>query len=67
MFSGRIARFDAPNQPFTIVDVTLPEIGPGEVLIKVTRSNICGSDLHAWHGTFVTGGLGGQASNRPRA
>ncbi|MGA9375927.1 MAG: zinc-binding dehydrogenase [Mycobacterium sp.] len=60
MFSGRIARFDAPNQPFTIVDVTLPEIGPGEVLIKVTRSNICGSDLHAWHGTFVTGGLGGR-------
>lgn len=60
MFKGRIARFDAPGEPFEIETVTLPEVGPGEILIKVTRTNICGSDLHAWHGTFNTGGLGGQ-------
>ncbi|MCD2114593.1 zinc-binding dehydrogenase [Rhodococcus rhodochrous] len=59
MFSGRIARFDAPNQPFTLTDVVLPSIRRGEILIKVTRTNICGSDLHAWRGHFATSGLGG--------
>ncbi|RUP04945.1 MAG: zinc-binding alcohol dehydrogenase [Mycobacterium sp.] len=60
MFKGRIARFDAPGKPFEIETVSLPDVGPGEILIKVTRANICGSDVHAWHGTFATGGLGGQ-------
>ncbi|MFC4946338.1 zinc-binding dehydrogenase [Pseudonocardia sp. GCM10023141] len=60
MFTGRIARFDTPGQPFTLTEATLTEVGPGEVLIRVTRTNICGSDLHAWHGTFNTKGLGGQ-------
>ncbi len=60
MFTGRIARFDEPGKPFEIETVSLPEVGPGEILIKVTRVNICGSDVHAWHGTFATRGLGGQ-------
>jgi threonine dehydrogenase-like Zn-dependent dehydrogenase len=59
MFTGRIARFDEPGQPFTLTEATLDGVGPGEVLIKVKRTNICGSDLHAWHGTFNTKGLGG--------
>lgn len=59
MFHGRIARFNAPMQPFELREVALPSIGPGEVLVKVHRANICGSDLHAWHGTFATRGLGG--------
>jgi threonine dehydrogenase-like Zn-dependent dehydrogenase len=60
VFKGRIARFDAPGTPFHIETVTLPEVGPGQILVKVTRVNICGSDVHAWHGTFATRGLGGQ-------
>jgi threonine dehydrogenase-like Zn-dependent dehydrogenase len=60
VYKGRIARFDEPNKPFEIATVSLPEIGPGEILIKVARANICGSDVHAWHGTFATRGLGGQ-------
>lgn len=60
MYKGRIARFDAPGKPFEIDTVSLPDVGPGEILIKVSRANICGSDVHAWHGTFATGGLGGQ-------
>lgn len=60
MYKGRIARFDAPGTPFEIETVTLPEVGPGQILVRVTRTNICGSDLHAWHGTFATRGLGGQ-------
>jgi putative phosphonate catabolism associated alcohol dehydrogenase len=60
VYKGRIARFDAPGKPFEIETVSLPEVGPGEILIRVARANICGSDLHAWHGTFAIGGLGGQ-------
>lgn len=60
MFEGRIARFDAPGQPFVIDTVALADVSPGEILVKVSRTNICGSDLHAWHGTFATRGLGGQ-------
>ena len=59
MYTGRIARFNAPGEAFEITEVTLPEIGPGEILVKVLRANICGSDVHAWHGTFATRGLGG--------
>lgn len=59
-WTGRIARFDEPGQPFRIETVTLPAVGPGEVLVRVIRANICGSDVHAWHGTFATRGLGGQ-------
>lgn len=58
--TGRIARFDEPGKPFVIEEVPLPEVGPGEILVRVSRANICGSDVHAWHGTFVTRGLGGQ-------
>ncbi|BBX17816.1 zinc-binding dehydrogenase [Mycolicibacterium duvalii] len=57
---GRIARFDEPGTPFEIEQVTLADLGPGEILVKVLRANICGSDVHAWHGTFATRGLGGQ-------
>lgn len=60
MYTGRIARFDEPGMPFLIETVSLPAVGPGQILIRVTRVNICGSDLHAWHGTFATRGLGGQ-------
>jgi threonine dehydrogenase-like Zn-dependent dehydrogenase len=60
MFKGRIARFDEPGKPFVIETVSLPQVGPGEILIRVARTNICGSDVHAWHGTFATRGLGGQ-------
>lgn len=59
MFEGRIARFNAPGEPFEIRRVCIESVGAGEILIKVHRSNICGSDLHAWHGAFATRGLGG--------
>ncbi|MEV6212912.1 L-threonine 3-dehydrogenase [Kitasatospora sp. NPDC051914] len=35
-----------------LMDVPMPEIGPGDVLIKVLRTGICGTDLHirSWDG-----------------
>lgn len=31
----------------SVVEIPTPEPGPGQVLVRVTRSGICGSDLHA--------------------
>ena len=31
-------------------DVPVPTPGPGEVLMKVMKIGICGSDIHVWHG-----------------
>jgi len=32
-------------------DVPIPEIGVNDVLIKIMRIGICGSDVHVYHGT----------------
>ncbi len=36
--------------------VAEPEVGPGQVMIRVKRIGVCGSDIHVWHGQhpFVT-------------
>ncbi|HUL00782.1 MAG TPA: alcohol dehydrogenase catalytic domain-containing protein [Nitrospirota bacterium] len=41
------------QKPKTIafLDVPVPEPGKGQVLIKVRRLGICGSDIHVYHGT----------------
>jgi L-iditol 2-dehydrogenase len=31
-------------------DVPVPEPGPGEVLVRMKRIGVCGSDIHVWHG-----------------
>ena len=31
-------------------DTELPVAGPGQSVVKVSHSGICGSDMHAWHG-----------------
>ena len=33
----------------TKADVPVPKATPGQVVIKIIRSGICGSDIHAWH------------------
>lgn len=32
-------------------DIPIPEINENEVLVKVMRIGVCGSDIHVWHGT----------------
>ena len=36
-------------QPARLVDVPVPEPGPGEVLIKIGGAGVCHSDLHIMH------------------
>ncbi len=39
----------APHN-ITFEDVPVPEYGPGQVLLKIKRIGICGSDIHVFHG-----------------
>ncbi len=36
--------------PLELVDYPKPEVGPGEVLVRMTAAGICGSDVHTWRG-----------------
>jgi len=48
--SAKAAVFFGPGKPFELREVPIPEVEPEGVLIRVTRANICGSDLHFWRG-----------------
>ena len=43
--------YDAPRS-FSITKIPEPTPGPGEVLIKVIQTGICGTDLHIHEGDF---------------
>ncbi|MCC6304444.1 MAG: L-threonine 3-dehydrogenase [Rhodobacteraceae bacterium] len=40
---------DGNGEGLTMRDVPVPEIGPEDVLIRVRRTGICGTDLHIWN------------------
>ena len=40
----------APGQ-ITFREVPVPAPGPDQVLVKIKRIGVCGSDIHVWHGT----------------
>jgi threonine dehydrogenase-like Zn-dependent dehydrogenase len=50
MITGKAAVFFGPGKPFEIREVTLPDVEPEAVVIRVTLANVCGSDLHFWRG-----------------
>ncbi|MCH1881360.1 zinc-binding dehydrogenase [Agrococcus sp. ARC_14] len=57
---GRLANMVEPGR-LEYVDYPLPEPGPGALLVRVLRANVCGSDLHTWRGKHPvkkSGGLG---------
>lgn len=41
----KAAMFHGPGQPITIEDIAMPECGPDDILVKVHRCGICGSDV----------------------
>lgn len=47
---GRVAVFQGPQQPMEFREYPVPEVGPEDILVKIRCANICGSDLHIWHG-----------------
>jgi len=51
MTTGRLAAFPPGIKgEMEIREVEVPDPAPGEILIRVTRANVCGSDLHFWRG-----------------
>jgi threonine dehydrogenase-like Zn-dependent dehydrogenase len=50
MSTGKVAVFHGPGKPFEVRELTIPEVEPGAVLIRVSLANVCGSDLHFWRG-----------------
>lgn len=43
----KAAIFSAPGKPLTIGEIDKPSIGSDEMLVKVARCGVCGTDIHA--------------------
>jgi D-arabinitol dehydrogenase (NADP+) len=43
--------YDAPRS-YQVTEIPVPDVGPGEVRIKVDQVGLCGTDLHIHHGDF---------------
>jgi alcohol dehydrogenase len=46
--------FTGPGEPLRLREVAIPALGVGEVLVRVTLSTLCGSDLHTIGGKRST-------------
>jgi 2-desacetyl-2-hydroxyethyl bacteriochlorophyllide A dehydrogenase len=42
---------------FEMQTIPVPQIGPGDVLIKVARVGVCGTDVHIYRGHYAAGWL----------
>lgn len=60
---GRVAVSFGPGRPIEMREYAVRPPQPGEVLVRLRRASICGSDLHIWRGEVagLTGlpGVGG--------
>ena len=43
--------YDAPRS-YAVTEIPTPDVGPGEVRIKVQQVGVCGTDLHIHNGDF---------------
>lgn len=55
--TGRAALFFGPGKKMELTELPVPDPEPGAVVVRVTRANICGSDLHIWRGDGLLGGM----------
>jgi len=40
----------APRQPIEVREFDRPDLSPGSALLRTARSEVCGTDVHLWHG-----------------
>ncbi len=40
----------APHAPIDIREFAVPDLEPGSALLRTERSEVCGTDVHLWHG-----------------
>src|SRR4051812_24130443 len=51
MTTARCSVLEKYHEPLALREFPLPrELGPHEVLVRVTMAGICGTDVHLWHG-----------------
>lgn len=43
----------APRQPIELRDFARPDLPPGSALLRTARSEVCGTDVHLWHGRLA--------------
>ena len=48
--TGRAAVYDEPNAPFEIREFPVRDVHADEVLVRITMSTICRSDIHSYQG-----------------
>ena len=53
MNTCRAAVITEHNKPLTIQQVPIPNLDPGSLLVKITASTLCGTDVHLWHGRLA--------------
>src|SRR5437773_624194 len=51
----RAAVITAHNQPLEIQRVSVPDLEPGALLVRIAASTLCGTDVHRWHGPLGDG------------
>ena len=56
--TGRAALFFGPGKSFRLAELPVPDPEPGALVMRVTRANVCGSDLHIWRGDGALAGRG---------
>lgn len=42
-----------PGQPLRVEELKAPELEPGAVLLETLFSEVCGTDVHLWHGRLA--------------
>jgi threonine dehydrogenase-like Zn-dependent dehydrogenase len=47
---GTVAVYQGAGKPMELREYSLPDVGPDDILVRMRAANICGSDLHIWHG-----------------
>ncbi len=48
----RAAVLGAPGGPLQLLDLPVPQPGPGEILIRLEASGVCHTDVHVWQGSY---------------
>src|SRR5262245_53644607 len=49
----RAAVMPAPRAPIELRDYPEPALEPGGVLLETLASEVCGTDVHLWHGRLA--------------
>jgi len=46
----------APRQPIALREFARPDLPPGAALLRTSCSEVCGTDVHLWHGRLAGAG-----------